>query len=321
MAREPWSQQNYVGIKLFAGAPNPRWVREPAFFAELRTQLVRLPATHLPPSHLSPNSWYGGVVVHLARDTNGRRRFILHDGYVFDSASEVVRLDRGRRLEMMLFATMPAEIIRSLDRMTFAELAVPLNEKRRVIGATPGEPKPQCAGAPTFAIAPPPVSWDQFPGIDDNNCYNYANNEFSVIDDAQPGRVPWEPHTEEEMHNLLLSDGLMSVGTGRRSLPAVCSTTAGAHLIAVCLRTPSGTKAENGSTVNLFKDYHCFRLDQFSTGPRWTHKDGANPSTDDDNSGTDLADLATGNFKVEHVLVGYYWSVPGVRNIGLPVFP
>ncbi len=321
MARELWSQQNYIGIKLFAGAPNPRWVMPPAFFGQLKAELGRLRPAQLPLGFLPPNSWYGGVVVHLAKDDHGRRRFILHDGFLFDSASDVVRLDPGRQLEMRLFQTMPAEILRAYDRLTFAELSVPLNEKQRVLGATPGQPKPQCAAAPTFEIAPPTVRWDVFPGIDDNNCYNYANNEFSLIDDAQPGRVPWEPHTEEELHNLLVSDGLTPVNIGRKSLPSVCSTSPGAHLVAVCLRTPSGTRNVNGSTVRLYKDYHCFRLDRFSTGPRWTHKDGANCSTDDDNGGHDLADLATGSFKVEHVLVGYYWSVPGVRNIGLPVFP
>ena len=323
MAHAPWSRRDYVGLVLFAGAPNPRWTQSPEVFARLKLLLEQQPATHLAQDYVRPNSWYGGVALHIANDpqTHGRRRLLVHGGYIFDSATEVIRRDADRRLEKMLFATMPIDLNNFLDRLTFDQVIVALNENKKVIGATAGEAKPNCAGAPAFAVAPPAVKWDAVPGINDNNCYNYSNNEFSAIDDAQPGRKPWEPRTESEMHKLLVRDKLIPVGTNRKKLPAVCSTLAGAHLIAVCLRQPSGTKLVNGVQVTLYKDYHCFRLDHFSGGARWTHKDGETESTDNDNRGANLVDLATGNFKIEHVLVGYYWSVPGRRKIDIPVFP
>lgn len=320
MPKQPWSEQNYIGITLYAGAPNPRWEMPNSVL--LKARLQHLPSVTLEPNYLPANSWYGGVVVHFASTSSEpRRRFLIYQQRVFDSASEIVRADVSRALEEELFLTMPLDLNNRLDKLQFVTASQHLNEDKKIIGTVAGEAKPDCAGAPTFAVAPPPVKWDQFPGIEDNNCYNYANNEFSTIDDAQPGHVPWQPHTEEEMHALLVADGLVPVGVNRKTLPAACSTDAGAHLIAVCLRTPSDTKIEDGVAVPVYKDYHCFRLDSFVGGPRWTHKDGANPSTDDDNGGADLSDLAGGHFKVTHNLVGYYWSVPGVRDIGLPVFP
>ncbi|MEO8678393.1 MAG: hypothetical protein ABI665_05060 [Vicinamibacterales bacterium] len=319
MPAATWTTQNYIGIRLFAGAPNPRWAEPQAFFDALKREILALPIRVQSDKYLVPNSWYGGVAVHLV-EGGKRRLFVIHAEHVFDSASEVVRLDAGRHLEQRLFRALPVNFMAVVNKLEFQNAIVVLNEEKSVIGAAPGQPKPSCEGAPVFQPAPPKSKWDRHPGISDNNCYNYANNEFSNIDDAQPGRQGWTPVTEAEMHARLISDGLVAVGANPKTLPAHCSTAASAHLIAVCLRDRRGTRLENGVQQPVFHDYHCFRLDK-SGGGRWSHKDGESPSTENDNreAGFPLDNLATAIFKLEHVLVGYYWSIPGTRNIGPPV--
>jgi hypothetical protein len=313
--RTRWATRNYVGVRLFAGAPNPRWTMPDNDFREIEHALLHLPPRTEAANRLAPNSLYGGMVVHLVHANGSRRGFLVHDEHVFDSASEVVRLDAGRKIEEHLFGTMPVNLNESLKNLTFEAAKARVNEEFGVVGAEPGEEPPCCDGGPSFLAPPPKSEWDRFPGIEDNNCYNYSNNEFSEIDDAQPGRRDFNPLTEEEMHRLLLRDRLVPVAPDRKQLPEACLSTDGANLLAVCLRAPDGTKNVKGVAVTVYSDYHCFRLD---ANGRWSHKDGSNPSTNEDNGGKPLIDLAAGAFKIEHVLVGYYWSIPGQRLIGMP---
>jgi hypothetical protein len=322
MPRQRWARRSYVGIRLFSGAPNPRWVLPDPSFQELEHALLQLPPRMEAPNRLVANSLYGGMVLHLVHANGSRRGFLVHDEHVFDSATDVVRRDAGRKIEEHLFGTMPIDLnnaLRSrsedLAGFNFETVKAPRNEQFGVFGAKPGQDTPRCDEGPSFQAPPPKSEWDSFPGIEDNNCYNYANNQFSEIDDAQPGRTDFNPLTEEEMHRLLLKDRLVPVGPDRKKLPEACVSTAGAHLLAVCLRSPDGTKKENGAQVQVYGDYHCFRLD---ANGRWSHKDGSLPSTNADNRGNTLSDLSAAFFKVEHVLVGYYWSIPGQRLIGMP---
>ena len=328
MTREPWSRQNYIGLKLFSGAPNPRWpIDEDA--GALLGHLVTLPERPIDPGYLVPNAFYGGVVVHLVDERGHRRRFVINKGHIFDSASKVVRLDTGRQLERRLFEKIPVNLVQRIGplldvvpRLTFENLLTSerlSNEIHGIDGVQSGEVPPACRHAPQFE--PPPSRWDEFPGIEDNNCYNYANDEFSSVDDAQPGRLPFFSATVKQMHKLLVRDRLKPVGLTRDRLPEECLIAPGAHLIAVCLRMQDGTTIENGVAVPVFKDYHCFRLDQAAGGARWSHKDGAGLTSFKDNrDASPLTDLAAGRFKLQQKLVGYYWSIAGVREIGLPVF-
>lgn len=315
MAKKPWSQQNYVGLVLFSGAPNPRWPLE-IVPKTLIDKLEALPVKQLAPGYLVPNTWYGGIVVHMIDAAGKRRRIVVHDQFVFDTLTDTIRFDQGRQIEQALFATIPGDIVQSIgslsddgQQLSFMSLtAVQLHEHHKINGLNGNGPPPECQHAPQFEA--PPSRWDCSPGIDDNNCYNYANNEFSVIDDAQPGRRPWSPVSIDEMHNLLLEDGLEPVGADARQLPQHCHIQQGAHLIAVCVRIPDGS--------GRFKDYHCLRLDQLAGGTRWSHKDGAGASTTKDNRLMELVDLGQGLFKLPQVLVGYYWSLPGARKISFP---
>jgi hypothetical protein len=276
-------------------------------------ELIALPVTGSVMDFPDEGALYGGIVVHIAKTDKTRRGFLLFNETVIDYEMDVLRRDADRKVETKLFRTMPAALNLSCDNLTFETATAPDVARHNVIGATAGEDTPRCAGAPDFE--PPLSKWDLFPGIEDNNCYNYANNKFSNIDDAQPGRRMFATMTVEEMNQRLLSDQLIPVGPNRKRLPNNCHPAQGANLIAVAMRRRSGQKMENGQQVPMFKDFHCFRLD---ANGLWSHKDGPRRSRNTDRDRNLIRDLATASFNSEHVLVGYYWSVPGVRKIGMP---
>lgn len=310
-----WSKRHYVEIDFYAGAPNPRWELSPAEARELSQHTRRLAKRDRDPAYLEPNSGYGGVILHIAGETGPGRYLTIFGEHVFDSASDSVLLDPGRTLERTLYDAAPPAALELIDKLRFEQAIVAVNENMTVLGALPGA-VPNCPDAPAFLEAPPPVPWNTSPGRDDNNCYNYANDVFSNIDDALPGGVLRHQWTESQMHDLLTADGLVPVTPDRKQLPAGCDRHDRAHLIAVSLRRKRGTRLENGVQVDNFKDFHCFRLDQ---GGVWSHKDGRKKATNLDNRNRKLRDLSAGRFKLVHHLVGYYWTFPGPhRKIRMP---
>ena len=310
-----WSNRHYIELDFFAGAPNPRWEISPADAEAFVRRISRLDTRERHREFLEPNSWYGGVILHLAGESGPGRYLTIFGEHVFDSTTDTVLFDPGRTLERALYEAAPAAALEFVERLRFDQAIVAVNENMTVLGARTGA-LPNCPDAPAFEEAPPPVRWDTSPGRDDNNCYNYANDVFSQIDDALPGGVLRHQWTESEMHDLLVGDGLFPVTPDRKKLPNGCDRHDGAHLIAVCLRRKQGTRLENGVQVDNFRDFHCFRLD---TSRVWSHKDGRKKATNLDNRNNKLTDLSDSRFKLVHHLVGYYWTFPGPhRKIRTP---
>ena len=310
-----WSKRNYVELDFYAGAPNPRWELSPADAEALAQRVSRLETRQRHREFLEPNSGYGGVILHLAGETGPGRYLTIFGEHVLDSASDTVLFDPGRHLERALYEAAPGAALELVDTLRFDQAILTVNENMTVLGAHSGA-LPNCPDAPAFDEAPPPVPWNTSPGRFDNNCYNYANDVFSDIDDALPGGVLRHQWTDSEMHDLLVADGLFPVTPDRKQLPAGCDRHDGAHLVAVCLRKKHGTRPENGVHVDNFKDFHCFRLDKSRV---WSHKDGSKKATNLDNRNDKLTDLSSGRFKLTHHLVGYYWTFPGPhRKIRMP---
>lgn len=316
MNRTKWSQRHYIELDFFAGAPNPRWELTGDEITPIVTRLTRLERRMRADTFLEPNSWYGGVILHIAAPPGPGRYLTFFNEHVLDSTTDTIVSDPGRVFERMLFERAPGFAAQLIDRQSFEEAITFHHEVATIDGVDSGVVA-QCPEAPAFEVAPPPVRWNRSPGKDDNNCYNYANNVFSDIDDALPGGVMKHEWTEREMHDLLTSDGLVPVKPGdNKTLPAVCAVDRNAHLVAVCLRRQLGSRLEAGVQVSNFADFHCFRLDQ---GGKWSHKDGRKKATQKDNSNQVLTNLAQAKFKLKHVLVGYYWTFPGPhRKIRTP---
>lgn len=164
---------------------------------------------------------------------------------------------------------------------------------------------PACPGAKAF---PPPAKWRTSPGKADNRCYNYANDVFTT-DTAVPGAAIHLDLTEKELHDLLVSDGLVPVTPERKKLPQACHPNPCAHLIAAAQRLKNTfTRTENGVAVPTFRDFHFLRLDANGV---WSHKDGTRRPRNTDTTGRPLVDLPTAKFRLKHYWVGYYWTFPG----------
>lgn len=302
--------RQYIEVDVFAGAPNPRWTLPDDQMQDILAQVVHLPAGRLARGYLEPNSWYGGITVHVDSPSGLSQSFVVHDEHVFEAHTDIVRMDSGRQVEQRLYSLMPADQAALLDNQTFQALSAALNEDKDVEGATAGEPKPACETALPFPVSPPASPWDKLPGREDNNCYNYANDVFSTVDDALPGGKLRHEWTRAKMHELVTDDGLVPVSNvNNTKLPTVCLNKPQVHLVAISLRKKKTQPAlENGVQVENFGDFHCFRLD---AGGVWSHKDGSKKIKNTDNATHPLLDLGTGNFKLEHFLVGYYWTFPG----------
>lgn len=317
MTDRKWSRRNYLELDFFSGAPNPRWEVTPATAQKFLDRIKQFPVRDKEALYLEPNSWYGGVVLHLAEPHGAGRYFTIYDEHVFDSDTDTIFRDADRQFERLLFAAAPQEAMLLIDQLSFEAATAPLNEIHGVEGAALESATPVCPQAPPFQAAPPPVLWNTKPGLDDNNCYNYANDVFSITDDALPGGILRHEWTEKEMHDLVTGDGLVPANAANiKVAPSTCAANPNAHLVAVCLRRRQGTRVEAGVAVSNYKDFHCFRLD---SGGVWSHKDGRKRTRNTDNSGSALVNLAAARFKLKNTLVGYYWTFPGPhRNIRTP---
>lgn len=315
-ATRNWSTRHYIELDFFSGAPNPRWELTDAEVNEVMSQLARLERRSKPARVREPNSWYGGVILHVADPRGPGRYLTLFNERIFDSADDAILIDAGRTVERLLYERAPEFAVHLVDKMTFEQAAMVHHEVETIGGVESGEVA-RCPEAPAFELPPPPVRWNIDPGRHDNNCYNYANDVFSEIDDALPGGVLKHQWTERELHDLVTSDGLVPVNAkDNKRLPKVCAVNRDAHLVAICLRRRDGTRLEGGVSVPNFRDFHCFRLDK---GGTWSHKDGRKKTSRTDNRNKLLKDLATAAFKLKHVLVGYYWTFPGPhRKIRMP---
>lgn len=302
----PETNTPLVIVDIYSGVPDPSWHMTSKDAADFARQLSHLPPRTTDPRYLEPNAWYGGILVVL--DAEANHVITVHDQHVFDSTSEVVRLDANRVLEQWLYALIPRDQLEVAASASFADLTAPQNEQP--LDGVGGGVEPVCAGAPPAPVAP--IPWNVKKVRLANNCYNYANNEVAKVSSALPGRKLRITYTEAEMDTLLQNDGLKPVG---KTMIGVCNSAPGSHLIAVGLRKQDGTQGVGAAQVPKYRDFHCLRLDQ---GGVWSHKDGAKKVKDTDNTNQKLNDITKSFFKPKLHLVGFYWSIQGKRTIDHP---
>ncbi|PFX30562.1 Insoluble matrix shell protein 1 [Stylophora pistillata] len=124
--------------------------------------------------------------------------------------------------------------------------------------------------------APPytPETWNRYPDVLLNNCYNYASTKETDTF-AQPGRatnnsLPW-PFTGADARASSESDGCVFV-TAETTMSAPSGDE---HLAALFVST------------RVVNDYHWYRLDN---NGYWSHKPGQTPATNLDGDGNRIRD-------------------------------
>jgi hypothetical protein len=128
---------------------------------------------------------------------------------------------------------------------------------------------PAChgAGAPAYE----PASWNNDPTrLEENNCYNYANNQATNTF-AQPGRASGHEYTADDCANVGAAaglDGLNSVANFSQDIP-------GWYVALV---------------IWPGEDYHWYRQDNNGC---WSHKMGEDPVINVDNAGHTITDPQT----------------------------
>jgi hypothetical protein len=134
-----------------------------------------------------------------------------------------------------------------------------------------------------------------------NNCYNYANDVG--VDESRPWpAIPGRGGGCEEIeHNTTVQqiqeactcDGLELL----LRLPDACPHNG--HFVAVIVRPER-------------HDFHCFRLNRNLV---WSHKDGSDVPTSDDDDGQPIRDLGRARFRYSFRFAGFFFS-PTSRTIG-----
>lgn len=309
MAIQPFNRRAhraYLELDVFSGMPNPQWPLDERLVPEILAAARRRRQTLTREARAlwEPVSGYGGVILNYVDESGRWQRVTFYRELVVEGDDGAVWFDSDHQLEQRLFEMMPRELSLLIENQTFAQLSQELNEDQEIEGVDSGSP-PACTGAQAF---PPPSKWTTSPGKEDNRCYNYANDVFTT-DPAVPGAALHFDMTETELHDLLVSDGLVPVTPDRKTLPAACHVRADAHLIAAAQRRKNAfTKIENGAAVATYSDFHFLRFDKSGL---WSHKDGVKKPRNTDNKLVPLVDLKAAKFKLKHHWVGYYWTFPG----------
>ncbi len=316
----------HVSINMFSGLRNPSWQLSDADASQFQRRVGALDVVAA--SQLRPQQVYAigaghalGVVAAattdaLMRPPSGFRGFrvVIGDGVsrteyqtfdhlVLETATGVLRRAAAdSAFEPQLYSTAPGVVLQQLAGMTYAQLITSGSETPidRLEGP---DHQLQCESSPVFHGDT--GLWHTH--MDDNNCYNYANDKLFTTNfgPAIPGPGndlgdPSNPLTETSLKRELGADKLEPRGM---RLPSTCPPD-GSHYVAIVLRHHPVTDA--------VKDYHCIRLDH---GGAWSHKDGPDPVRNTDDALHPITDLTTAKFKWSPTLVGIYAAFFSRRNL------
>jgi hypothetical protein len=297
-----------VVLRLFSGRPNPSWALPRNKAAQLRRVFQSLP---LQPQAYRPEIILGKPSDPLGRPRSGYRGFrIFADGesqipeyeifgaLVLEQATGRIRTDGTKITERIVWRTVPDIIRRELDDVTLAEVSAPGNEQL-ITGVVGPYVDLNCGFSPKYVEDGGPFN----KLIRENNCYNYATlkpNPVPFTDPAVPGPDNGKhKFTPNALRQALAKDKLVFKGFTQ---PTTCPRS-GQHWIAAMVRR---------SATGRLTDVHFLRLDKSGM---WSHKDGDDAVTDEDDKGNKISDLTQAVFLGFPELAGFFLAKKRFRNL------
>lgn len=269
-----------VTLHIYSGRPNPRWTLSSDQAAALTAALARgetgVQAAPRPPRGLG----YRGFTIQTA--TKGRlpSRVHLHDRSLIPNQGDTLRLpDHGTERLLLDSAgsavseAARAAVLRGLD----------------LLEASP-PPATNLVDAPPYD----PGVWNDDPDVmDNNNCYNYANDIITNTF-AQPGRGSGAIFTQFDCADV----GAASESDGEVPTDDPDQDPDDGHII--CL------------VIWPDEDFHWYRKD---ADGYWSHKPGSTEATNLDAAGNVIPDPETCDRGDYTVFCGYYLCDPDVVTI------
>ena len=297
-----------VVLRLFSGLPNPSWPLPRDMADEIRRTFQNLPVQ---PEAFRPEISRGKPEDPLGRPRSGYRGFQIfadkesrvpeYEIYSFlvrEPATGRVRSNGTSIAEAIVWRSVPQSVLERLGNITLAEATAPTNEQviRGVMGAYVDL---NCARGPRYFKNG--GRYNKL--IRENNCYNYATrkpNPVPFSDPAVPGRNNGiNQFTLNALRQALDDDKLEFKGFDQ---PTVCPPE-GQHWVAAMVRH---------SATGRLTDVHFLRLDKSG---RWSHKDGDDPVTDEDDRGNKIGDLTQALFLGLPELAGFFLAKERFRNL------
>src|SRR5262244_1273623 len=169
-----------VNLCVYSGRENPSWQLSQDQIALLRNKLSALRSTSLEKAAgLLGGLGYQGFAITADREMDVEPRIFVHLNVIDLGSSNVSLRDEGGNLERWLLSTAAEDVVNANLR-AYVESQLP-------------PPIAYAGGRPlrTKALEVPPFEPNAWNGdsniLDNNNCYNYANNKVTNTF-AQPGR-------------------------------------------------------------------------------------------------------------------------------------
>lgn len=269
-----------VTLHIYSGRPDPRWTlsaeQEKALTAALARGEAGVQGAARPPKGLG----YRGFTIRTATKGVRPSRLHLHDRLLARAPGDALGLPDHGTERWLLDSAGPAvsdaaraAVLRALDRLE-----------------TSPPPSPDLLGAPPYD----PGVWNDDPDVmENNNCYNYANN-LITNSFAQPGRGSGAIFTDFDCTDV----GDASERDGQ-----------------VPTDDPD-QDPEDGQIICLViwpdEDFHWYRKDDDGM---WSHKPGSTEATNLDASGNVIDSPETCDRGDYTVLCGYYLCDPDVVTI------
>ena len=297
-----------VVLRLFSGLPNPSWTLPNNMADDIRRTFQNLPFLREP---LQPQVIRGKPSDPLGRPRSGYRGFqIFADAQarvpeyeifgflVLENATGRVRTDGTAIAESIVWRSVPDSVLEQLGNVTFAQVSAPGNEQH-IQGVQGAYVDLNCGHGPRYVKNG--GLYNKL--IRENNCYNYATRKPNLIpftDAAVPGQNNnTNEFTPETLRQALKEDKLEYKGLTQ---PDTCRP-ADQHWVAALVRH----EADGQLT-----DVHFLRLDKSGM---WSHKDGDDAVTDEDDRGHKIGDLTQALFLGFPELAGFFLAKKQFRSM------
>ncbi len=275
-----------VTLHVFSGRPDPSWELSKVQIEELSERLGRIDkATLLKPPGIVGGLGYRGFSVRAVREVALEPEMYIHAGVIDRARFDANLQTNSSDFELWLLATSGLLLSPDVEAYVRHELS--------------GGDLLSKLSPDGLLMVPPynPGKWNNDPTIQSqNNCYNYANDKITNTF-AQPGRGSGRSWTqlvscETDVAPAAQRDGQIPVGP-----PS--TTPREGHFIALVL--------------GVGYDYHWYRLD---ANGMWSHKPGATPARNTDNSSRPIADPRNCDRGPYSIFCGFYHCVPSNIRIG-----
>lgn len=261
-----------VTLNIYSGRPDPTWVLDSEQTQELLERVDGIATeSNLKPGVIPRLGYNGFTVFGPSSFSNQPVTLRIEGGVVNLGENSPSRVESEREIEAWLLQTAGDGIGSEAYQHALNEIAKPVTDQAVLRGAGRAKCPPNVTDD-----APPynPGMWN-VPGIlENNNCYNYANDKITNTF-AQPGRASgnlWvPPPTCAGVQASAQSDGLVPspnfsgpLGPGKGWYVAL--------------------------VIWPEEDYHWYRQDDNGC---WSHKAGETPATNLDNAGQLITDPQT----------------------------